>query len=339
MMTAGDVDGDGYGDLFVTDNYGYYGGSGLFRQYSGLSSGYYTTTPTWSYFEGNGSALALADIDADGDLDLATGAWWDYTRIFHNDGTGFGAVPEWTSQKTSVVEKIIFGDVNPTPDTVKPALNRFLPDGNRRLFHLSRRHIQGITSVVLDGIKLLPFQYTANREFGWITIPSAPVGALDVRFTYSVSLDMAISNWDNNLGNYLYYNQREHDWLDVNPAQISAGAGGAADFTLAAGPENANRTYVLLGSASGTTPGTPLPGGMATLPLNWDIFTSTVISLINTPVFDQFMGTLDGAGSAGAKLDTFGPIPGAAGITLYFAYALNNAWDFASNAVTVEITP
>ena len=127
--------------------------------------------------------------------------------------------------------------------------------------------------------------------------------------------------------------------MDHGPFRSGRCAGGTADFNLAAGVENANRNYILLGSVSGTAPGTPLPGGKATLPLNWDVFTSTTFSLINTPVFDRFMGALDSAGSAIAKLDTLGPIPGAAGITLYFAYALNNPWDFTSNAVNVEITP
>lgn len=119
---------------------------------------------------------------------------------------------------------------------------------------------------------------------------------------------------------------------------ISASTGGSVNFTLTAGMINANRDYLLLGSISGTVPGTPLPGGMATLPLNWDLFMTTVALMINTPPFHDFMGTLDGSGMGSAQLN-LGPVPGAAGIIMHFAYALNRPWDFASNPVAVEIVP
>ena len=77
---------------------------------------------------------------------------------------------------------------------------------------------------------------------------------------------------------------------------------------------------------------------MAVLPLNWDILTTTMLSFLNTPMFHKFIGTLDATGNAGAVFDTLGPITGAGGLTLSFAFALNNPFDAASNAVQVEIT-
>jgi hypothetical protein len=102
--------------------------------------------------------------------------------------------------------------------------------------------------------------------------------------------------------------------------------------------DNAKRNYILLGSVSGTEPGTPLPGGQVTLPLNWDIFTNLIIGLINSPVFYDFMKTLDTSGYSKAQLN-LGPVPGAAGITMHFAYALNKPWDFVSNPVGIKIVP
>ena len=127
--------------------------------------------------------------------------------------------------------------------------------------------------------------------------------------------------------------------LQTDTFMIPENTGGDAAFLLLTGTGNANRNYILLGSITGTDPGTPLPGGKVTLPLNFDIFTNMVINLANTPPFSNFIGKLDSSGSANAVFNTFGPIPGAAGITMNFAFALNSPWDFASNPVEIEIVP
>jgi subtilisin family serine protease len=127
--------------------------------------------------------------------------------------------------------------------------------------------------------------------------------------------------------------------LDRDAFVLSESTGGQVNFFLNAGAANANRKYLLLGGLSGTSPGTPLPGGMVTLPLNWDGFTNLVINLANSTIFSNFLGTLDGSGDGQATFDTLGPLPGASGVTFYFAYALNNAWDFVSNPVEIMVVP
>ena len=182
------------------------GGSGLFKQYNGLSEGFFETTYSWSYNDGYCSAVALAEVNGDNKLDLATGAWWDYTRIFINDGSGLPVSPSWNSGGTSVVEKILFGNVGPT-HCERVRTERFSPDGDRKLFHLPHQPIQGIRSVARDDIVLDPSEYTFSREHGWITVGTAPTESIEVVYNYSRSIDMVVSNWDSHLGNYLYYNQ------------------------------------------------------------------------------------------------------------------------------------
>jgi hypothetical protein len=126
--------------------------------------------------------------------------------------------------------------------------------------------------------------------------------------------------------------------LQVDAFRISENIGGSVNFLLLSGIENINRNYILLGSVSGTDPGTPLPGGLVAIPLSWDFFTEFVISLINTSVFSNFLSTLDALGTATAQLSA-PPVPGFAGVTMHYAYALNNPWDFASNPVAIEIVP
>jgi len=204
MAAAGDVTGDGIRDLFVTDNTQLFQGSGYFRQYTGLVEGYFTTAPTWRYYDGYGSAVALADVNTDGLLDLATGAWWDHTRLFLNNGSGFGSSDSWHSSGTSVVEKIVFGDID--KDALRRKVETLEPDGERRLFYLSQQPIEWIASVRLDGEEVKRSKYTFSREHGWVSLRCAPEVGLEVEYVYSKKLDMAVTNWDSSKGNYVYYN-------------------------------------------------------------------------------------------------------------------------------------
>ncbi len=127
--------------------------------------------------------------------------------------------------------------------------------------------------------------------------------------------------------------------LGADAFSFSAVSGGVIHFSLFGGAPNGGRAYLMLASVSGTAPGTPLPGG-PTLPLNVDSFTWQAYGWVNTILFQNFRGNLSwGSSTASALLDTLGPKPWAAGTTLYFAYTLEGAWDFASNPVAVEILP
>lgn len=95
----------------------------------------------------------------------------------------------------------------------------------------------------------------------------------------------------------------------------------------------------MFGSAAGTAPGVPLPGGDV-LPLVPDSFLNVVVAHLNGPIFLDFFGTLDAAGLAKARLDTLGPVPAAlAGLDLHFAFLVLDPPTFASNAVTITFVP
>ncbi len=116
-------------------------------------------------------------------------------------------------------------------------------------------------------------------------------------------------------------------------------SGGRVNLTLNAGAAFAGRSYVLLGSFSGTSPGTALPGG-GVLPLNWDPLTTFIRQHLNAPSCIRFFGTLDTGGGATATLDTLGPLLPSIqpGWTLHFAFTTLAPFDFQSNAVGVVIT-
>lgn len=126
---------------------------------------------------------------------------------------------------------------------------------------------------------------------------------------------------------------------------LSESVGGIVNYTLDAGVANANRSYVILGSATGTLPGLPLPGGLVFLPLNWDAFTNLTLIASNSPALANFNGVLDGMGQGSATLNTYGPIPtGTAGLVVHFAYMLYYPtiyypYDYVSNHLALEVTP
>jgi hypothetical protein len=125
--------------------------------------------------------------------------------------------------------------------------------------------------------------------------------------------------------------------LTVEPYQIPEPAGGSAILSLSAGIENSNRNYFILGSISGTEPGTPLPGGQVSLPLNYDFFMLFVINNLNGPIFQNFAGMLDDDGLGTATFN----VPASTGFLgcMNYAYALSKPYDFVSNPIVMEIVP
>jgi len=127
--------------------------------------------------------------------------------------------------------------------------------------------------------------------------------------------------------------------LSVDCYSICSEKGRTINFSLDAGSSNAFRNYIVLASVTGTDPGIPLPGGYTTLPLNWDVFTSLVVSMINTPAFKNFHGKFDASGMGSAQLNT-GPVPKfAIGLRIYFAFCTNKPFNFASNSEEIRILP
>ncbi len=202
-LATGDVDGDGWVDVVFSFNR-QLGGSGryaLFRNRGGELE----TSPSWySAFSGYSSDIALVDLDGDGGLDLVAGAWWDTVRIYRNLSGAFTPEPDWRSGTRSVVEAFAFADVNADGRySVEWELVRI---GNGSLVRLPIRPVEHLEVWVGDR-KLQPSQYTADYTAGWISLPREFGDTVKVRAWCSHRLDMAVTNWDPEQGDFLFLRQ------------------------------------------------------------------------------------------------------------------------------------
>lgn len=125
------------------------------------------------------------------------------------------------------------------------------------------------------------------------------------------------------------------------PASISIATGGVQSLGLHAGATHAGRTYLVLGSASGTSPGTSLDG--LVVPLNADSYTTFALGSTNQGAYGATLGVLDADGRAGATLAVpAGLSPSLAGTRLDHAYVvLGPALSvvFASAAKPLTLAP
>lgn len=177
----------------------------------------------------------------------------------------------------------------------------------------------------------------------------APDGALSDNFATSVSLSggtyAAGAQNDDDHGNnsgsaYVFRLPALHAGGDV----LSVAAGGGASFLLSAGPANALLPYLLLGTASGTSPGVPL-GGLV-VPINPDPYTDFTLLAPGQPPLVDSLGVLDGngVGQAGLLLPPGSPAS-LVGLTLDHAYVVIDAQGpvpalaFASNPVSLLFQP
>lgn len=88
------------------------------------------------------------------------------------------------------------------------------------------------------------------------------------------------------------------------PASIDGPAGGKQTFTINGGAAGANSLYAILGSGSGTRPGTVLPSfGALNIPLNFDAWTDASLSFANSPIYINTLWVADPSGNANASFN------------------------------------
>jgi uncharacterized Ntn-hydrolase superfamily protein len=127
------------------------------------------------------------------------------------------------------------------------------------------------------------------------------------------------------------------DPLWASARTMSAAQGGPLGFVLQGGGARAQRIYVVLGTASGSTPGIRVSPSLV-IPINPDPVFSILLELAAGPVFPGGLGLTDGGGRGVAiLLVPPGALAPILGKDLTFAWATLNPIDFASNSVVVPV--
>jgi len=125
---------------------------------------------------------------------------------------------------------------------------------------------------------------------------------------------------------------------------ISASTGGTQNLLLRAGQSKANQVFVLLGSGSGTFPGTFDPLSGVTVPLNFDAYFLQLLNTGGAGLLSPFFGFLDANGQASGTFTIPAVSPSFVGISLHHAYVTVDIFGTtlasgASNAARVTIAP
>ncbi|KPK71754.1 hypothetical protein AMJ87_06755 [candidate division WOR_3 bacterium SM23_60] len=211
QIACGDVDGDGDQDMVCANN-GQLGGPSNCELY--LNTGAtLDTLPAWTsqalnYY----SCVTLGDVDRDHDLDIAAGGWWESVKVFENDSGSFPLTPSWqwipSNPYDLVCENISFGDVdNTAPSSIINEKHIVQPD--ERVFYLENRWLISIDRVRRTSGDVAHDEYCFSYTDGWVSVKDiiATEETLWVDYTYAYDLDLAVTNWRQYRGNFLFYNR------------------------------------------------------------------------------------------------------------------------------------
>jgi len=208
-LTITNLDGNQYLDLIISDN-DQLGGQGKYKAYLFGVAPAGQSTPGWfSTSGGYGSAVLAEDLTLDGNPDLLAGRWWGQVELFAGTPGSLTTNPVWASSTTSVLEAFELRDVDQDGRMVRRDTVNVTVD-SIHVTYLRHSGVEMINSVALNGQPLFGgTDYCAVPGRQWLSFKSPLLSGdqLIVVYEISVDRDLAATNWDSSIGNYLFYNQ------------------------------------------------------------------------------------------------------------------------------------
>lgn len=188
-----------------------------------------TSWPIWtSKYGGWGSAIRLADLNQDGYLDLVTHRWNPPGRnelagtllVYLGNGSTYPETSDWSSSPEfpSIIEAIDFADL----DQKGISLNEFEATVNEdnwgegqdgeSVFNVPAQIVEDITMVkrwsqASGWVELVPgsdYTYAPGRNWISLSSPLRTGQKIHIEYADSPDLDIAYTNWNCDLGNYIY---------------------------------------------------------------------------------------------------------------------------------------
>lgn len=181
-----------------------------------------TSVPDWqSDYGGWGSGVRLADVNGDGSLDMLTHRWNTpgfndlngKLLIYQGNGGLFTPTPVWESDATSIIETIQMADLDrkdevTTTDTIHISSESWNPgQTGQHVVYLQRQIISAIGHVTVNGLAMVrnkDFVVVPGRNWVSFTAPLPDKAVVTVEYTWSPALDVVYTNWNCDLGNYIY---------------------------------------------------------------------------------------------------------------------------------------
>ncbi len=296
-----------------------------------------TPQPTYEYSE----HFRLSDVNSDGIKDLVLGAWTigNGNKTYPCAAIAYGPAYVITKPVAGPAESVLSG-FNRTFEIGD--VNR---DGNPDIVGGDENVNNGLMS--LSGGLRIAYgpDFTLKQDFlgaGSQVLHGKDVSVVD--FDHDGFAEILCSAPGQAPG---YIHLYHHLSLrSLGATTLSAALGGSIPMEIDCGKLSANRNYVVLVSATGTTPGIDVPyaGGAVHIPLVPDAVTTASLSFVNSPVLDKFQGTLDASGKAAPTFSLGGGVlpPSAVGLALHFAAVevnANGAISYATHSLSIKLTP
>lgn len=236
-LTIAKVDSNEFPDLIISDN-NQLGGHGKYKMYAFDTIPQGQLGPSWlSNTGGYGSAVLAEDLNFDGHPDLLAGRWWGRVELYSGISNSFVNSPSWSSFTNSVIEAFVLKDVD--RDGIEIKIDTIIvSQDSAHIFYLSEMSVEKILSVRLNGQILIPGDdYFNIPGRDWIsTKPTLFSGDyIVVEYEFSKDRDLLVSNWDPDVGNYLFYNQS-------NPTSIIQKIDYASEITITYSPNPFNQS-------------------------------------------------------------------------------------------------